>query len=171
MDDGAEMPADADKVRQHLSALAMSIADVGGLVVRVSTRHPHARSRHPSDARRDPNVYPRDAASISVQAGGIDGFFGSELDSILRRAGREQLLVTGHFLEISVHSTLRSANDRGYECLTIADACVAADAQTVSGAISSIEMSGGIFGAVGSTAHVITAVGAFAATGPTEELA
>jgi nicotinamidase-related amidase len=57
-----------------------------------------------------------------------------------------------------VHSTLRSANDRGYECLTIADACLAADTETQRGAISSIEMSGGIFGAVGSTDAVIAAL-------------
>ncbi len=44
---------------------------------------------------------------------------------------------------------MRSANDRGYECLLVIDACVPHDPELVAASRSQIEMSGGIFGAVG----------------------
>jgi hypothetical protein len=155
VDDGMVMPASDDRVFQRVKALAAVMSDCGGLVVRVSTQAVDDR-RYLRDA--DPASEP--AAFVSgprVQAAGIDGFFGSPLDAVLRQQRRDQLVLVGHFLEIAVHSTLRSANDRGYECLTVADACASADPSTEAGAISSIEMSGGIFGAVGNTDAVLTA--------------
>ncbi len=93
-----------------------------------------------------------------VNAAGIDGFYGSALDAMLRAAGIDELIVTGRGFETTVHSTLRTANDAGYECLTVSDACLAIDERCRSAAISTIEMSGGIFGAVGSTAFVVNAL-------------
>lgn len=100
-----------------------------------------------------------------VHASGIDGFYGSRLDAVLQRSGRDQLLLAGRGFETSVHSTLRRANDRGYECLTVADACVVIDPDCRAAAISTIEMSGGIFGAVGTTAAVLDAL----STPPTDD--
>jgi nicotinamidase-related amidase len=93
-----------------------------------------------------------------VRSGGVDGFFASSLDTVLRTLGRDQLLLCGKWLETNVHSTMRSANDRGYECLLVLDACVAYDPDLTSAARSQIEMSGGIFGAVGETAAVLDAL-------------
>jgi nicotinamidase-related amidase len=93
-----------------------------------------------------------------VHAGGIDAFYGSDLDLILRTAGIVRLLLAGCDLETSVHSTMRDANDRGYECLLVVDACAAVDQGLVAAAVSMIEMSGGIFGAVGRAADVIAAL-------------
>ena len=93
-----------------------------------------------------------------VQAAGIDGFYGSELDSVLQTHKRSHLLVVGRALETTVHSTLRRANDRGYECLTVADATASIENTCRAGALSSIEMSGGIFGAVGMTEPVLRAL-------------
>ena len=73
---------------------------------------------------------------------------------------RDQLLLVGGWLESNVHSTLRSANDRGYECLLVLDACTPYDAAMVAASRSQVEMSGGIFGAVGETAHVLAALAA-----------
>ncbi len=92
---------------------------------------------------------------IEVHAAGIDGFYGSSLDADLRAAGRTQLIAIGHGFETTVHSTVRRANDRGYECLTVADACICHDASMRKASISTIEMSGGIFGAVGQTHNVL----------------
>ena len=55
---------------------------------------------------------------------------------------------------------MRAANDMGYECLLLEDAVVPADPRLVSAALSSIEMSGGIFGAVGRADAVRTALSA-----------
>lgn len=98
------------------------------------------------------------ATETTIEAAGIDGFYGSALDANLRQRGCSQLLFAGHGLETTVHSTLRRANDRGYECLTISDACSAIDPACRHSALSSIEMAGGIFGAVGSTATVLWAI-------------
>ncbi|WP_170316743.1 cysteine hydrolase family protein, partial [Acrocarpospora corrugata] len=107
-----------------------------------------------------PPAPPADAAPLKpdqvVHAAGWDGFHGSDLDSVLRAAGRDLLLLAGCCLELGVHSTMRAANDRGYECLLVEDACAAAAPDLRHAALSTIEMSGGIFGAVGSTTAVAT---------------
>jgi biuret amidohydrolase len=110
---------------------------------------PHRRGHREDELAVRPA--PTDAV---VDAAGIDGFFGSRLDALLRGWGCTHLAMAGFGLEGPVHSTLRSANDRGYECLLLADACAAVDEQTRAGALSTVTMSGGIFGAVGTTAHL-----------------
>lgn len=92
-------------------------------------------------------------------AAGIDGFFGGPLDIVLRSVRCDLLLLVGLGLEAAVHSSMRSANDRGYECLLILDACAPLDPDLVASATSMVEMSGGIFGAVGTTDPVLTALG------------
>ena len=52
----------------------------------------------------------------------MSGFYGSRLDIELRRRGIDRLAVGGLGLETAVYSTLATANDRGYECLALADA-------------------------------------------------
>jgi nicotinamidase-related amidase len=93
-----------------------------------------------------------------LDAHGVDGFFASPLDALLRSLGRDQLLLCGAWLETGVHSTMRSANDRGYECLLVLDACVPHDPALVAASRSQIEMSGGIFGAVGDSNDVLSAI-------------
>ena len=78
---------------------------------------------------------------------------------MLRRAGRSDLLIAGLGLEGPVHSTLREANDRGYECLLVADACSAVDPALVGAACSMVMHSGGIFGAYASLNDVLVALG------------
>jgi len=93
-----------------------------------------------------------------VEAPGWNGFDGSPLDGVLRRLGRRTLLVTGRWLETGVHSTLRAANDRGYECATVADACQPWEPDLAAAALSTIRFSGGIFGAVVATDAVVAAL-------------
>lgn len=97
-------------------------------------------------------------------APGIDAFYGTPLEIVLRRCGVELLLVAGFGLETTVHSTLRTANDTGLECLLVVDACAPLDPDLVGSAVSMIEMSGGIFGAVGTTEHVVAALHPFTLT-------
>jgi nicotinamidase-related amidase len=86
---------------------------------------------------------------IVVDAAGIDGFFASSLDAVLRSRGVRHLVLAGFGAEAAVDSTLRSANDRGYECLVLSDAVAPFGADTGRRALHSVTMSGGIFGAVG----------------------
>lgn len=94
------------------------------------------------------------AAATRLLAQGIDAFHDSGLDSVLRRTGIDTIVLAGLGLETTVHSTMRSANDRGLECLLVVDACAPLDPHLVPQSVSMIEMSGGIFGAVGTTAAV-----------------
>ena len=116
----------------------------------------------PSRSRRsfDPTAgsVPTIAGSSVVTAAGIDAFYGSPLDPVLRSRRTDLLLLVGLGLETTVHSTMRSANDRGFECLLVVDACAPLDPDAVPNAVSMVEMSGGIFGAVGLTDPVLAAL-------------
>lgn len=157
--------------------LAGAVREVRGLVVLAvtaapgrpsSTRLAPAAEVEPSGAvaptgARVPAVVPDElvratGATRTVHAGGLDAFYGSDLDLVLRSRGIERLLLAGVGLETAVHSTMRDANDRGYECLLVVDACAPVDAGLVPAAVSMIEMSGGIFGAVGRSADVVAAL-------------
>src|SRR3954451_9682614 len=136
---------------EALTALAGAVRAAGGLVVHV---------HHGTDggtARRNPRPVP--LPDVVVSAPGLDGFYGSPLDRHLRRSGRDQLLLAGYGMEGPVHSTMRGANDQGYECLLVVDASAPLDPATAPAAISSVTMSGGIFGAVGYAGAVRAALG------------
>ncbi|HUF99579.1 MAG TPA: cysteine hydrolase family protein [Ilumatobacter sp.] len=98
-----------------------------------------------------------EAGELSVTAAGVDGFYGGPLDALLQHHRRSHLVVCGYGLETVVHGTVRRANDRGYECLTVIDASIAHDPALLPAARSMIEMSGGIFGAVANTEATISA--------------
>ncbi|WP_370246687.1 cysteine hydrolase family protein [Nocardioides sp.] len=154
--------ADAPALPATVAPLAQRLHDLGGAVVAVTTAPPR---RSAPDDRSTPmgpaatvveSDHPIDE---TVVAAGLDGFHGSPLDALLRRTGRDRLLLVGGWLETSVHSTMRSANDRGYECLLVLDGCVPFDPDLRAASRSQIEMSGGIFGAVGETDAVLAALG------------
>jgi nicotinamidase-related amidase len=88
----------------------------------------------------------------------VDGFFGSSLDSVLRSTGRRDLILGGWGLEGPVHSTLRSANDRGYECLLLTDGATPVDPSLAPHAIDTVRHSGGIFGAYAPISAVLAAL-------------
>ena len=134
----------ADEVLATLARTAKVVRDGGGVVVVV--RH---TGRGPQ-AREAPVFVPEDD-DLVVDAAGMSGFYGSRLDIELRRRGIDRLAVGGLGLETAVYSTLAAANDRGYECLVLADASAPHEPAVGERALNSITMSGGIFGAVGTT--------------------
>lgn len=147
----------AARVQQEQAPMVLTrLAVLTSLVaLTISVAHP-ARSGHSAPTPTvDP---PRIPAARSILAAGVDGFYGSSLDAVLRHAGIRFLLVAGLGLEGPVHSTMRDANDRGYECLLLSDAVAPVDPSLVPAALSSIHMSGGIFGATGTVAAVAAAL-------------
>ncbi|MGB0889392.1 MAG: cysteine hydrolase family protein, partial [Solirubrobacterales bacterium] len=86
---------------------------------------------------------------LTVDSPTANGFIGSNLELVLRSNGIDRFALAGWPLEIAVHSTMRRANDLGYECLLLEDLCVPMDEKLQRSSISQILMSGGIFGAVG----------------------
>jgi nicotinamidase-related amidase len=104
-----------------------------------------------------------------VVASAVDGFFGTPLDGLLRSAGRTDLILCGWGLEGPIHSTLRSANDRGYECLLLTDGSIPVDPELAPHAIDSVRHSGGIFGAYAPISSVLAAFGPTPAGSPTTD--
>jgi nicotinamidase-related amidase len=97
-------------------------------------------------------------SDLVIDTPGHDGFAVAWLDDELRARGVDRLALAGVGTEIAVSATNRSANDRGYECLTLTDAVVHHDATTGAAALSSICMSGGIFGAIGTGDALLSAL-------------
>ena len=88
---------------------------------------------------------------------GKGSFYATDLQTILQNHGITSLIVTGVTTEVCVHTTVREANDRGYECLVLTD-CVASyfpEFQRV--ALEMIAAQGGIFGWTTSSEALITA--------------
>jgi len=106
-------------------------------------------------AGADELVFEPAPGDLVVECDGMSGFAGGALDLRLRALGCDHLAVGGLGLETAVYSTVGGANDRGYECLTLADASAPHDPTVGERSLSSITMSGGIFGAIGSTSDLI----------------
>jgi nicotinamidase-related amidase len=85
----------------------------------------------------------------------LGGFTGTGLALVLRNLGRTDLLIAGFPFELGADCTMRQANDLGYECVMVEDCCSAVSPETFAGAVSSIQMSGGIFGTVASSEDVL----------------
>ncbi|BEL09482.1 cysteine hydrolase [Actinoplanes sichuanensis] len=83
---------------------------------------------------------------IVIDKPGKGAFYATELSETLAKLGAKQLVVTGVTTEVCVHTTVREANDRGYECLVLAD-CVGSyfpEFQQIG--LEMIAAQGGIFG-------------------------
>jgi nicotinamidase-related amidase len=93
-----------------------------------------------------------------VDKPGKGAFFATDLDLILRQRGIKNLVITGITTDVCVHSTMREANDRGYECLLLADCCGATVKENHDAALRTIQIGGGVFGTVSDSGKLIDAL-------------
>ena len=89
---------------------------------------------------------------------GKGAFFATDLQAVLQNRGISQLVVTGVTTEVCVHTTVREANDRGYECLVLEDCCGSYFPEFHAMALKMITAQGGIFGWVASSPQVVAAL-------------
>lgn len=91
---------------------------------------------------------------------GKGAFYQTDLELMLRNNGIETLLVCGVTTEVCVHTTIREANDRGYRCIALADACGSYFPEFHEVGLRMIAAQGGIFGWVSTTGDVLAALAA-----------
>jgi biuret amidohydrolase len=89
---------------------------------------------------------------------GKGSFYATDLDMLLRQKGIVNLIITGITTDVCVSTTMREANDRGYECIVVEDCCAATDVNNHLAALAMVKMQGGVFGAVATSKSLITAL-------------
>lgn len=144
--DLADLPP-AKKVRGHGAKTIGDTGPMGRILIRGEAGHDII-----------PELYPLPGEPV-IDKPGKGAFFATDLHAILQNLGITQLIITGVTTEVCVNTTVREANDRGYECLVPED-CVASYFPVFQEmGLKMIKAQGGIFGWVSDSSKIITALG------------
>jgi nicotinamidase-related amidase len=132
----------------------------GGLETGIGDQGPMGRVLVRGEHGHDiiPELYPLQNEPV-IDKPGKGAFYETDLDLILKNRGIRTLIVCGVTTEVCVHTTVREANDRGYECLVLSD-CVGSyfpEFQRV--ALEMIKAQGGIFGWVADSREAVRVLG------------
>jgi nicotinamidase-related amidase len=106
-----------------------------------------------------PELYPAPGEPV-IDKPGKGAFYATELGSLLKARGIENLLVCGVTTEVCVNTTVREANDRGYRCIVLADCCASYFPEFHAAGLAMIKAQGGIFGWVAQSGAAVAALAA-----------
>lgn len=143
--DLADLPP-AKKVRGKGSKTIGDVGPMGRILVRGEAGHDII-----------PELYPLPSEPV-IDKPGKGAFFATDLHAILQNLGIQQLVVTGVTTEVCVNTTVREANDRGYECLVPADCVGSYFPEFQEMGLKMIKAQGGIFGWVSDSDKIISAL-------------
>jgi biuret amidohydrolase len=143
--DLADLPR-AKKIRGHGPTCIGDAGPMGRILVRGEPGHDII-----------PELYPA-AGEPVIDKPGKGAFFATDLHAILQNRGITQLVVTGVTTEVCVHTTVREANDRGYDCLVPEDCVGSYFPEFQAAGLKMIAAQGGIFGWVGKGPDLIAAL-------------
>jgi biuret amidohydrolase len=104
-----------------------------------------------------PELYPLSSEPV-IDKPGKGAFFATDLQAILQHRNITQLVVTGVTTEVCVNTTVREANDRGFDCLVLEDCVGSYFPEFHSMGLKMVKAQGGIFGWVGTSAPLLNAL-------------
>ena len=145
--DLADLPS-AKKLRGNPSLAIGDCGAMGRLLVRGEPGHDIIAE-----------LYPQPGEPI-IDKPGKGAFYATDLEAILRHRGIQQLIVCGVTTEVCVNTTVREANDRGFDCLVLEDCVGSYFPEFQAMGLKMIKAQGGIFGWVSKSDAVIEALAA-----------
>ena len=145
--------------RPDLADLSPAKKRRGNFVLTIGDEGPMGRILVQGEPGHDivPELYPI-AGEPVIDKPGKGAFYATDLETILRNRGKSQLIVCGVTTEVCVSTTVREANDRGYDCLVLSDCTGSYFPEFHAAALRMISAQGGVFGWVSDSVALIEAL-------------
>ena len=151
--------------RPDLTDLFPAKRDRGNPSLRIGDEGPMGRLLVRGSAGHDiiPELAPLEG-EVVLDKPGKDSFYATDLETILRARGITHLIVTGVTTEVCVQTTVRAANDRGFDCLILSDCTGSYFPEFHESALAMFSAQGGIVGWVTTSQELLTVVSSSSAT-------